>query len=436
MMRLRVREALVLIVGVIFVCRCGLFERREEDYEVFVEVEDVFCTEVVLRVGLPDSGVAQDFNLVRDDSVVGVYCSSDNDTVIIDGGLMPDRDYEYRVDLVDGGRVRVSSESVVVHTLDTTSHEVRWSIDTLGIAGWISDAWVVDEDDIWVVGNIVVPDPDSSFNGTGRKEYNAAHWNGEEWELLGIYSNTLDLYSIWYFDENNIWVTDYCSPIHWDGKEWKLYHLQNKGLDVCAGFGIWASSPDDIYFVGYKGSIVHYDGKDFEKLESGTDINLLDIDGTPDGRRIYICGYNIVVPSRSVVLELVDGEVREFYYVEGLYEEGTYGYVGALSLKGHNVYFSTPAGIWRYDFKNGISELMNIGGTELGDLFVNDYNDIIGFSGGMGYVHYNGRDWREVYRLRYVDGGYRGGCYRDGIAVMVGYTYDLRGIIAIGFHKR
>ncbi|RKY50302.1 MAG: hypothetical protein DRP92_08020 [Candidatus Neomarinimicrobiota bacterium] len=293
---------------------------------------------------------------------------------------------------------------------------------------------MVNEDDIWVVGKIVVPDPDSSWNGTGYEDFNAAHWDGERWELMRIV-NSDPIFGIWCFSKDDMWVILYGYPVHWDGNSWTLYRFHNMGIDASA-LALWGTSSSDMYFVGLNGSIVHYDGERFKKLESGTDINLLDIDGTPDGRRIYICGHNIVVPSRSVVLELVDGEVREFYYVEGLYEEGTYGYVGALSLKGHNVYFSTPAGIWRYDFKNGISELMNIGGTELGDLFVNDYNDIIGFSGGMGYVHYNGRDWREVYRLRYVDGGYRGGCYRDGIAVMVGYTYDLRGIIAIGFHKR
>ncbi|RKY44958.1 MAG: hypothetical protein DRP88_07975, partial [Candidatus Neomarinimicrobiota bacterium] len=88
-----------MVCNVLFICLIMLvFEfcsewdggmEEEEGYEVFVEAEDVFCTEVVLRVGLSDSGVVQDFNLVRDDSVVGVYCSSDNDTVIIDGGLMP-----------------------------------------------------------------------------------------------------------------------------------------------------------------------------------------------------------------------------------------------------------------------------------------------------------------------------------------------------------
>jgi len=67
---------LVLFFAGFILYRCGLFERREEDYEVFVEVEDIFCTEVVLRVGLPDSGGVNSFNVVRDDSGTGIYSTS------------------------------------------------------------------------------------------------------------------------------------------------------------------------------------------------------------------------------------------------------------------------------------------------------------------------------------------------------------------------
>ena len=76
MKRVGFKVFLFLFFAGFILYRCGLFERREEDYEVFVEVEDIFCTEVVLRVGLPDSGGVNSFNVVRDDSVVGVYSSS------------------------------------------------------------------------------------------------------------------------------------------------------------------------------------------------------------------------------------------------------------------------------------------------------------------------------------------------------------------------
>ena len=396
-----------MVCNVLFICLIMLvFEfcsewdggmEEEEDYEVFVEAEDIFCTEVVLRVGLPDSGVAQDFNLVRDDSVVGVYCSSDNDTVIIDGGLMPDRDYEYRVDLVDGGRVRVSSESVVVHTLDTTSHEIQWYIDTLGIGGgYVNDVWIVNENDIYVVGMFRLPDPDSSWNGTGYEEFNAAHWNGEEWELLGIYSNTLDLYSIWYFDEDNIWVTDYCSPIHWDSKEWKLYHLQNMGLDVCAGFGVWASSSDDIYFVGRKGSIVHYDGKDFKKMESGTDIHLRGIWGL-DKEHIWVVGTSRD-HSRSIVLQKEGNGWKSIYYTQPHDGKPGGSYFDVWTDRPTRLYFNGLTGRGLMDLATGKVEKIDEPGQWAGlSIMGTECNDIFAVGQGSEVLHFNGKSW-HLYR--------------------------------------
>ncbi|HOO14157.1 MAG TPA: hypothetical protein PLF00_03395, partial [Candidatus Marinimicrobia bacterium] len=144
---------------------------------------------------------------------------------------------------------------------DTTSHDFLWETYTFGdlASSDLNDVVVVDENNIWAVGEIFVYDPDSSWNGTGIETFNAVHWNGTEWEYIHIRGSLMNdtgpLYSIWYFDECNIWVTTFGLPIHWDGNEWTLYHIQNMGIDASAGYGIWASSPSNIYFVGYKGSI-------------------------------------------------------------------------------------------------------------------------------------------------------------------------------------
>jgi len=397
---------------------------EEEDYEVFVEAEDIFCTEVVLRVGLPDSGVAQDFNLVRDDSVVGVYCSSGNDTVIIDDGLIPDRDYEYRVDLVDGGRVRVSSESVVVHTLDTTSHEVRWSIDTLGIAGWISDAWVVDEDDIWVVGKIVVPDPDSSWNGTGYEDFNAAHWDGERWELMR-FENGAPVESIWYFSDDDIWIAGI--PKHWDGERWTKYHLWDMGILDSDDGGvehIWASSPDDIYFVGRKGSIVHYDGKDFEKQESGTDIDLRGIWGL-DREHIWVVG----VTSdwrRGIILGKDGDRWMEIYYTEP--GDGKIGrFYSVWTDNEVLLYLNGVTGRCSYNLLTGVlSPFEGSGGWMGGGIMGVSSRDIFAGSSGSEILHYNGVRWHIYSDIKGMFGDYyraNAVFVRSDVVVFGGYYY-------------
>jgi len=232
----------------------------EPDYDIYLSIEDVFCTWVTLKVTLPDSGEINRFELDRNDSTVAIYTCLDDDTLITDRDLMPDTDYSYRVRFLKDGKTRAESDPITVHTLPTTSHDFTWEIDTLGNYGsYLNDVWIVDENDIWVVGYIRVDDPDSSFDGTGQETFNAAHWNGKEWKLIRII-NSAPLYSIWYFNENDIWVTTFGLPIHWDGNNWTLYHIQNMGIDASAGNAMWGTSSSNMYFVGYEGSIVHYDG--------------------------------------------------------------------------------------------------------------------------------------------------------------------------------
>jgi len=166
---------------------------------------------------------------------------------------------------------------------DTTSHNFTWTIDTLGAYGsLLNDVHIVNENDIWVVGKIRIPDPDSTFNGTGWETFNAAHWDGSEWEMILIepqgYPQALSI--IHYFSENDIWFSISTLPVHWDGNEYYMYTPVN---DNYPGGSIiqamWGTSTNNMYFVGTGGGIVHYDGSEFTKMESGTDTNLRDVCG-------------------------------------------------------------------------------------------------------------------------------------------------------------
>ncbi|NOZ75675.1 MAG: hypothetical protein GXO90_09965, partial [FCB group bacterium] len=105
---------------------------------------------------------------------------------------------------------------------------------------------------------------------------------------------------------------------------------------------IWGSSPDDIYFVGLNGSIVHYDGSTFRRMESGTEVDLKDIDGTPDGEHVFAVGWDSNMPAPSVVLELNAGIWSTLYYTEGsLPSDGNMGWVWSVGILEHDLYFPT-----------------------------------------------------------------------------------------------
>jgi len=408
MKKLKGKEILGLILTVIILFSCELFERVEPELEVI----DIFCTEAVLKVRFDNSDGKNSFNLVRNDTVVRSYKTDKSDTVIIDSGLMPDSNYRYRVDFLKGGKVVSKSDEVAVHTMDTTSHDFVWEVDTLGIYGsYLNDCWIVNENDIYVVGSIRLPDPDSSWNGTGYEDFNAAHWDGEKWEYMR-FERGAPLNSIWYFNENDIWASGGV-PIHWDGNKWDFYHLWDMGIldqDDGGVDHIWASSPDDIYFAGRKGSIVHYDGKNFTKIESGTEIDLLDIDGTPDGMNIFVVGYNDSgeLSGQSVCLKYINGRWKKVFNSSsylGDAGKGDYGRFHAIKIYGSIAYFTT-GGTWllRYDFKNDfVTYIPQFKFFREGYRFVtfdmNNPCDMILVSAWCHLFHYNGKSWKSIFEV-------------------------------------
>ena len=182
---------------------------------------------------------------------------------------------------MDGTKRIGESNTLTLTTMDTTSHNFTWEIDTLGISlSYLNDVWIVDENDIWVVGALSIDD--STLEYPGHTNYNAAHWDGEAWEMMKIHSGA-ELNAIHYFSENDIWVSSGGYPAYWDGNEWTMYRLHDMGINSGYIYAIWGTSSSNMYFVGRTGSIVHYDGSEFVKMESGRDVDLKDIDGTEDG---------------------------------------------------------------------------------------------------------------------------------------------------------
>jgi len=254
---------------------------------------------VSLKVSVEDTSDSWTFGLTRNDSLLFSAEVTGADTVVRDGGLTPATEYRYRAYWMKNGEYADSSEEVLAVTMDTTSHNFVWTIDTLGDYGsYLNDVAIIDENNVWVVGYI------KTDSGT----FNAAHWDGEEWELIKVLTGFTANTSIWYFSENNIWITSGL-PIHWNGTEWTLFHLWDMGVlgpDDGGVTSVWASSPTNIYFVGRKGSIVHYDGSGFTRMESGTEVDLRDVWGTVNEKTgetvVWASGYDDESPATALLV--------------------------------------------------------------------------------------------------------------------------------------
>ncbi len=273
---------------------------------------------------------------------------------------------------------------------DTTNHEFEWRVDTIGSYGYLYDVAIINENNIWVVGEFYTPDPDSSYNGTGWKRQNAAQWTNGKW----IYHNILGgvpLKTIWVFNEADIWVSSGL-PIHFDGNEWKLYHIQKMGVDASAEFSIWGSSSKNMYFGGGRGDLVHYDGDTFKKVEMPTDEPIKDIWGLVDskGRETVYC---------VVTIQWHDGD-RKIFELDGRNSpEEALNYPGDAGLR--SIWFddNSPvyvggAGLYSQDGENEPwiemplknNWVYSVRGNHKYDIFVVGYQLL---------YHYNGVDWHE-----------------------------------------
>lgn len=242
--------------------------------------------------------VERNGNTVKESEITGT------DTVFYDGGLEPQSAYNYKAFLLRKGSVIDTSITLTVNTTATSSHEFTWRVDTLGIfSSILHDVKVIDENNVWAAGEVRLDEPDTVFNNPFRLT-NAVKWNGSNYEYYYIPVKThsgnygfQELRSIIAFSNDDIWMFSYAgSYVHWNGTEWTSEYIWAiKGMIQAA----WGASADDFYAVGDNGTLVHYDGLKFTAVESGTGIDLFDIEGVVDEntgqQRIWALGNGIII---------------------------------------------------------------------------------------------------------------------------------------------
>ncbi len=285
--------------------------------------------------------------------------------------------------------------------LDSTSHDFEWFIDTLGIYGsWIHDITIIDSNNIWAVGQIVMSE-------TYDDIYNVAHWNGLAWELFRItvppYYVFSEPYSIFALSPTDIWIGSNV-PKRYNGEFWYQV-LPEDGWENGWNFDgyirkIWGTSDDNLYFIGDNGSIVNYNGIDYTLMESGTSVNLVDIHGTIDGEHVFVSGWNY--EGGTVVLELnseIDGW-QVIYEDDSIPQPdiGDYGDIYSIEVIDTILFCLTAYGIWKYDYTDSStsflpSDVTNSDELQIEAIEANGQNDLVLIASSGELIHYNGTSW-------------------------------------------
>ena len=311
---------------------------------------------------------------------------SGTDTSYIDGevdSLASGKNFIYKVRGFDSNNKLIdTSKTITAKTLSPTSHNITWTIDTLGQPGDLGllDIWGLDENNIWAVGGITLLQ-----GGTNVLKWDGTKWNYHSWPEGGARG-------IWGFSDNDIWtVGDYANRGfigHFNGTGWTEYrdnYFLAREDTVYPLYSIWGSSPDNVWAVGDKGTIIHWDGVEWQKVQSPVNLILYDIWGTAQNN-IYAIHISVSQQSRlihydgnswiEITNQLPTGE-RNFTSL--WFDNGGTGY-----LVGNNVLYYNGTVFNRIEI-NQDKFLLRVRGRNSTDVFT------VGQKGRV--HHFNGLDW-------------------------------------------
>jgi len=361
-----------------------------------LRAEDVGVTEVWLKLTVNVNRGT--FALKRNDSTIISTLHSPIDTLLLDEGLLPKQTYTYKAG---------NGETLTVTTMDTTSHDFTWQIDTLGDGNGsvLYDVAIINDTLAYAVGEIYKKDSTGQFE---TDAYNAARWDGNNWNLERIpykaFPNATQrfpggLRAIYAFGLNQIIVTQ-GSMVRWyDGVRWSEEEfLFNHFTDTVGGIRkFWGTSKSNLYGVGDKGAIWYYNGSVWKRVESGTGLPIRDIFGARDKLRedneILCIAEGYGTPGGSKVLSIEGTNVHELT-MNGLLSWSLWDIWFVPKRK----YIAVGDGLWQARSLNGVwsrnSDLPALFKTSIHGKGLND----IAVCGAYWLLaHYNGVNWRTYF---------------------------------------
>ncbi|MFQ5706308.1 MAG: hypothetical protein ACE5HO_02610 [bacterium] len=164
----------------------------------------VEAIEVALRVSLTDTLVPRTFEIRRDGATIFAGQMRGTETTVVDTTVLPAQSYLYRAFRLQEGQPTDSSNVVTLTTLDTTSHDYTWEIQTIGVfQASLSDVWGTSPTNVYAVGRVEVPQ--------GETQSNIIQFDGNSWRAVteAAFDTGFaygEFWGIYGFSEDEIWV--------------------------------------------------------------------------------------------------------------------------------------------------------------------------------------------------------------------------------------
>ena len=412
-----------------------------EGQGVSLEIEDVGVTEAWLKISLMLPGGDFIVKILRNNRLLFSQSAAKLDTIVQDSTLLPLHTYRYRAEVWQGAHRVDRSKELTITTMDTTSHDFTWqTFEFGGVNGssYFNDVAIIDQNDAWAVGEIHTKDTDQ-WNADSTEwvqPYNAAHWDGEKWELKKIYFYYQNknlwgpIFSIFSLNKNDVWF-GMGSLILWNGSNFKSYKIPDSVFPSRAN-KMWGTSDNDFYVVGDHGMIAHYDGRQWQRIESGREQPIYDIWGlvglgTTEEFILCVASDKYQGGGKSIFQVLMNQSIREF-------ETPFVPEAHSIWFKNRHVIYVCGDGVFIY--KNGKWKAI----TGLPKIYTNrvrgnNINDVF-IAGDFGvFEHFNGVSWRGYNAIRLSNGIYQGLAVSQNTVVAVGENWG-KAVISIGKRNR
>jgi hypothetical protein len=333
-------------------------------------------------------------------------------------------------DTCDTCSVDTTDTTATPNPNDTTSHAFLWTESAIAGEASLTGCWVFDDTTIWVVSNSLY-----ELKGSASRR------------MRDFSSGT----SIFGFTTKDVWFVYSGILWHYDGIEYKEIRLSKHPYNAIdpqidgAFRAAWGTSSRDMFFVGDKGTIVHFDGSNWTKFPKVTEKNLRSVWGTSSRDDVWASGFNS--STAETVLLHYDGTSwteADISRDRGIYATGGFNGVWAADSAGHKFVTASGAllvrrtdnGPWRSDsgwIPNRLSD-----GTFVGIVpFGNTPNDMFAI-GGWGFTaHWNGRSWHrydELFDYNNLNYGAAAFSIKGNTACIVGVKNG-RSWIAVGRRK-
>lgn len=444
----------VRIVPIITIMLFGIHCKKEppivppdppnNSISIKLSIEEVGLNEAWIRINKSDSIQSQAVRLKRNRIEISTFSIVSKDTIFLDTTVLPQRTYEYIAYGIENGKVKDSSNTLTLQTMDTTSHNFNWEVHTVGYqSSIVHDIAIINDTLIYAVGRFYEKDSSVSTQSAS----NIAVWNGKKWSFKRVLVEIpieppfppayafSELYSVSIINENTLLFSDRSDVLTiWNRTSDSVVKYYHVPISIQT---TWISNKGEIFGAGVNGTIVLNNAYQLIMLDSMNHVLITDIYGKHDGSDVWFTGYSL--SGKCEVLRYSNGVLNKIYDMSTP-KPGDFltWYIGTVWIGKYNVFLPSASGVvHKFSFIKSTASVENaklqyfpysIRGT--------GENNILLLSEYANLYHFNGSTWKHLGDIMNLNIGPYGGVELKNKTAAIGgiwrQGFSRNGIVIIG----